>query len=58
MDDRSNANSLGHSFTHVNFDRENNLFIKFTKLISSRLFPYTNSFARWLFIDQYKHVGL
>ena len=30
-----------------------NLFIKFTKLISSRLFPHTNSLAHWLFIDQY-----
>ena len=42
-----------HSVTHVNFDREINIFIKFTKLISSQLFPCTNSFARWLFIDQY-----
>ena len=49
----SDANSLDHSVTHVNFDREINLFIKFTKLISSRLFPHTNSFACWLFIDQY-----
>ena len=35
---RSDAYSLNHSVTRVNFDREINLFIKFTKLISSRLF--------------------
>ena len=45
--------SLGRSITDVNFDREINLLIKFKKLISSRLFPHTNSFAHWLFIDQY-----
>ena len=42
-----------HSVTHVYFDGEINLFIKFTKFISSRLFPRTNSFTRLLFIDQY-----
>ena len=45
--------SLGRSITDVNFDREINLLIKFKKLISSRLFPHRNSFAHWLFIDQY-----
>ena len=50
---RSDANSLDHSVTHVNFDGEINVFIKFTKLISSQFFPHTNSFARWLFIDRY-----
>ena len=49
----SEANSLDHLVTHINFDREINLFIKFTELISSQLFCHKNSFTRWLFIDQY-----
>ena len=45
--------SRGYSVTHVNFDGEINLFITFTKLISSQLFPHKNSFAHRVFIDQY-----
>ena len=31
-----------HSITQVNSDRKINLFMNFTKLISSRLLPHTN----------------
>ena len=43
---RSDADLLDHSITHVNFDRETNLFIKFTKLISIPTLPPYKLFQR------------
>ena len=50
---RNDANSLGHSVTHVKFDREINLFIISLQRSSHPNSCLIRTLLRWVFIGQY-----